>query len=133
MTRILAIVLALLTLCGLSTAQAQIEAYSASVTSISTSTTPTAVTKYGVSGKVLSINAKTDANANIRVRTEAGIGSSLGSSRVILNTNAVTSAGYVSNIADTVYLYNDNLIVEFQSAPSNGVAGNVLVIVQPSP
>lgn len=112
---------------------AEIEGYSASIDSISTNTTPSTFTNGPIYGKLVSISAVSRANANVRFRTIAGKGATIGDARILVNTNALTSSGYITNIAETVYMYGDYIVTELTSAPSNGVAYSGLILVNPTP
>lgn len=110
-----------------------IEGYSAYVYSPATNTTATKYTNGPIYGKVLSINAVSTGNMNVRYTTKAGKGVSLGNGVVLLNTNALTSAGLNTNIASTVYLYGDYIVTEITSAASNGTAYSGIILVAPTP
>jgi len=100
---------------------------------VSTTATPTVVTNGPFYGKLLSINAVSTDNMNVRYRTVAGRGATLGNSRVLLNTNALTSAGINSNISETVYLYGDYIVTELSSAATNVAVYEGLILVAPAP
>lgn len=110
-----------------------IEGYSAYVFSPSTNTTATKYTNGPIYGKLLSINAASTGNMNVRYTTLAGKGVSLGNSVLLLNTNALTSAGINTNLANTVYLYGDYIVTEITSAASNGTAYSGIILVAPAP
>lgn len=113
---------------------AGMEGYSSHISGIQTNTTKKAFTNGPVYGKIYSINAVCSTDATFRVRTLPGKGSTLGSaSKVILETNSLTSAGITTNVASTIYLYGDYIVTEVEQASTLNATFDGLIIVNTSP
>lgn len=99
------------------------------VDSVNTNTTAKTVTFTGVSGRPLAFSYAGDTNMVVDVSTVVGYGVSMHEAKgIYVNTNAVIS--YQTNIASTIYLWNDRVVFSAHSASTNGmnVVGKLLLL-----
>lgn len=122
------LIVAVILLAGVLAQADPLKGYDFKLDSVSTATVTNSYTATSVTGKALAVSVVCSTNLSLRLQTVKGVGSSLSSAKTLIaSTN--TLGAFQWNIGSTVYLQNDQIILQAWSAGRTNIPVKVKLIV----